>query len=63
MVALFIGGRVTKQSDPHEWFLFAHDELVLARLPLTDVELPGPPQGAVFIGARRRLASVARFGH
>ena len=31
---------MSKQSDPHEWLLFAHDDLAAARLLLTDVELP-----------------------
>lgn len=35
-----IGGRVSKQSDPHEWLRFAQDDLVAARLLLTDVDLP-----------------------
>ena len=34
-----IGGRVFKQSDPHEWVGFAHDDLAAARLLLTDAEL------------------------
>jgi HEPN domain-containing protein len=31
---------VSKQSDPHEWLRFAHDDLPAARLLLTDPELP-----------------------
>jgi HEPN domain-containing protein len=31
---------VSKQSDPHEWLRFAHDDLAAARLLLTDIELP-----------------------
>lgn len=31
---------MSKQSDPHEWLRFAHDDLAAARLLLTDVELP-----------------------
>ena len=31
---------MSKQSDPHEWLRFAHDDLAAARLLLTDAELP-----------------------
>ncbi len=37
---------MSKQSDPHEWLRFAHDDLAAARLLLTDVELP--PRMACF---------------
>ena len=31
---------MSKQSDPHEWLRFAHDDLAAARLLLTNVDLP-----------------------
>jgi HEPN domain-containing protein len=31
---------VSRQSDPHEWLRFAHDDLAAARLLLTDAALP-----------------------
>lgn len=31
---------MSKQSEPHEWLRFAHDDLAAARLLLTDAALP-----------------------
>lgn len=31
---------MSKQSDPHEWLRFAHDDLAAARLLITDAALP-----------------------